>query len=54
MRSRLHVIFLDEPKFSFLNGNLVVRRRRRPICIVQPGTAHLEKVQVNTKLGEGL
>jgi hypothetical protein len=39
---------LDEIEFSFLNGNLVVRRRRLPISIVQPGAAHLEKVQVNT------
>jgi hypothetical protein len=41
-------IFLDEIKFSFLNGNLVVQRRRRPISTVQPGAAHLEKVQIET------
>jgi hypothetical protein len=39
---------LDEIEFSFLNGNLVVRRRRRPISILQPGAAHLEKVQIKT------
>jgi hypothetical protein len=38
----------DEIEFSFLNGNLVVRRSRKPISIVQSGAAHLEKVQVNT------
>jgi hypothetical protein len=38
----------DEIEFSFLNGNLVVRRSRLPISIVQPGAAYLERVQVNT------
>jgi hypothetical protein len=41
-------ICLGEMEFSFLNGNLVVRKSRQPISIVQPGAAHLEKVQVNT------
>jgi hypothetical protein len=41
-------IYFDEIEFRFLNRNLVVRRRRRPISIVQPGAAHLKKVQVNT------
>jgi hypothetical protein len=41
-------ICLDEIKFSFLNGNLVVRRSRKPISTVQPGAAHREKVQLNT------
>jgi hypothetical protein len=41
-------ICLDEIEFSFLNLNLVVRRSRKPISIVQPGAAHLERVQVNT------
>jgi hypothetical protein len=39
---------LDEIEFSFLNGNLVVRRSRLPISILQPNAGHLEKVQVNT------
>jgi hypothetical protein len=38
----------DEIEFSFLNRNLVVRRCRWPISIVQPGAAYLKKVQVNT------
>jgi hypothetical protein len=48
MRSRPLPICLDEVEFSFLNGNLVVRRSRQPIFIVQPDAAHLKKVQVNT------
>jgi hypothetical protein len=41
-------IFPNEIEFSFVNGNLVVQRRRRLISIVQPGAAHLEKVQIKT------
>jgi hypothetical protein len=41
-------ICLDEIEFSFLNGNLVVRRSRQSISVVQPGAAHLEQVQINT------
>jgi hypothetical protein len=31
---------LDEIEFSFLNGNLVVRRSRKPISMLQADAAH--------------
>jgi hypothetical protein len=31
---------LDEIEFSFLNGNLMVRRSRQPISMLQTDAAH--------------
>jgi hypothetical protein len=42
----------DEIEFSFLNGNLVVRRSRQPISILQIDAAHPQKGAGQHKRGE--
>jgi hypothetical protein len=41
-------IYSDDIEFSFLNGNLVVRRSRQPISMVQTDAAHPQNGAVNT------